>query len=112
MKHILMFTCVIILGLSSLDGLASGSYNRPPGPPPASVDKARYNLGKHVFAGKAAPATAPGDAASQSVRLKELQGKLPKSARKSADLPALAGKLSNEQMTALEHFLEVRYKIK
>ena len=112
MKHILLFTCLITLGLSTMEGHASGSYSRPPGPPPTKVDNAKYNLGKQVFAGKAAPASVPGDAATQSLRLKELQGNLPKSAKKSANLPLLAGKLSNEQMSAIEHFLEVRYKTK
>lgn len=112
MKHLLLLTIVFTLGFSAIDLRASGTYTRPPGPPPASMDKARYNLGKQVFAGKAAPAAALGDAANQSARLKDLQGKLPKSAQKSADLPALAGKLSADQMSALEHFLEVRYKIK
>lgn len=112
MKHLLLLTIVFTLGLSTINLRASGTYSRPPGPPPVSAEGARYNLGKQIFAGKAAPAAAPGDAAIQSARLKELQGKLPKSAQKSADLPALAGKLSANQMSALEHFLEVRYKIK
>ena len=112
MKHLLLLTFAFTLGFATIDLRASGTYSRPPGPPPANMDKAKYNLGKQVFAGKAAPATTAGDAASQSARLKDLQGKLPKSAQKSADLPALAGKLSADQMSALEHFLEVRYKIK
>ena len=80
--------------------------------PPPSMDAGKYNLGKQVYSGKAAPASAPGDAATQAARLKELQDKLPKAAQKSTDLPAMAGKLSTEQMKALEHYLDVRYKIK
>lgn len=112
MKQLLLLTIAFALGLATINLRASGSYTRPPSPPPVGMDMAKYNLGKQVFAGKAAPATKVGDAEFQSARLKDLQGRLPKSAKKSANLPAMAGKLSTEQMIALEHFLEVRYKIK
>jgi hypothetical protein len=112
MKHLLLLTIALTIGMATINLCASGSYTRQPSPPPASKNMALYNLGKLVYAGKAAPAAKLGNAEIQSARLKELQGKLPKSARKSANLPALGGKLSTDQMIALEHFLEVRYRIK
>ena len=101
--------------VASSSSLASGSYaNRPPQPPTSvSVDSNKYNLGKQVFTGKAPLGTASSDvAAQQEPRLKELQGKLPKAAQKNTNLPDLAGKLTPGQMSALEYYLEVRYKVK
>jgi hypothetical protein len=101
--------------LAPLAVTASGSYTaRPPRPPAAStIDADKYNLGKQIYAGQAdlGPAAAA-KVAEQSARLKELQGKLPKAAQKSANLPDLAGKLSPAQMSALEYYLQVRYKVK
>lgn len=100
-------------GLLACAGFASGSYSsRPPQPPDAVIQNSRrYELGKAIFAGKLdLKDRAP--QAAQLERLKDLQGRLPASKRASADLPALAGKLSPDQMTALEYFLEIRYKIK
>jgi hypothetical protein len=94
---------------------ASGSYSaRPPRPPtPSTIDADKYNLGKHIFSGQAELGQATADkTVQQSPRLKELQNKLPKAAQKNADLPGLAGKLSPAQLSALEYYLEVRYKVK
>jgi hypothetical protein len=95
--------------------MASGSYaNRPPPPPVSvSVDSNKYNLGKQVYSGKAPLGTSSSDlAAQQGPRLKELQDKLPKAAQKNTNLPDLAGKLTPGQMSALQYYLEVRYKVK
>lgn len=99
---------------------ASGSYStRPPRPPDAVIQNSRrYELGKAIFAGKlelksAAPGAERGQAERvQAERLRELQTRLPSSKRSSVDLPAFAGKLTPDQMAALEYFLEIRYKLK
>lgn len=96
---------------------ASGSYSaRLPQPPAregkgAAVDRAKYDLGQKVFNGKTTLA-ATADAASQRTRLETLQARLPASVAKKKDLPALAGKLTEEQLTALEYFVRERYPIK
>ena len=103
------------LSLAPLAAFASGSYSvRPPRPPAAStIDADKYNLGKQIFSGHAELGQATADkTAQQAPRLKELQNKLPKAAQKNADLPGLAGKLSPAQMSALEYYVEVRYKVK
>jgi hypothetical protein len=90
---------------------ASGTYtSRPPRPGAtreAGVDRALYDLGQKVFRGKAAPAQ--GDAATQRPRLAALQGRLPASAARKTDLNALAGKVSDEQLAALEYYVGRRY---
>jgi hypothetical protein len=100
-------------GPLSCAGLASGSYSsRPPQPPDAVIQNSRrYELGKAIFAGKL-ELKDRGPQAGQLERLKGLQGRLPAAKRAAADLPALAGKLSADQMAALEYYLEIRYKIK
>ena len=109
---LLLIGCLLFAPLAAS---ASGSYAaRPPRPPsPSTIDADKYNLGKQVFSGQAVLGQAtPDKAAQQTPRLKELQNKLPKAAQKNADLPGLAGKLSPAQMSALEYYLEVRYKVK
>ena len=111
-KNILTLFCLAAMALP-LSAPASGTYSaRPIRPPVSAVDANKYNIGKHIFSGKYEPGKPPGDAATPTPRLKALQEKLPKSAQKTSDLPALAGKLSNEQMQSLEYYLGVRYKIK
>jgi hypothetical protein len=111
-KNILTLFCLAALALP-LSVAASGTYSaRPIRPPVSAVDANKYNIGKHIFSGKYDPGKPPGAAAAQTPRLKALQEKLPKSVQKTRDLPALAGKLSNEQMQSLEYYLGVRYKIK
>ena len=114
MKKILMLFLLVVAGaLCTPQTHASGSYSGRPPQPPVSMDADKYNLGKQIFAGKAKLADTPGaSAAEQTARLTELQGKLPKSAQKEARLPELGGKLSADQLKALEHFLEIRYKVK
>ena len=97
---------------------ASGSYNnRPPRVPKGEtrqqVDQAKYALGKKVYTGKAKLATtASVDRAAQEKRLRELEMRLPERARREANLPAMAGKLSTEQLEALEYYITNRYPSK
>ena len=98
---------------------ASGSYTARPQRPPApkdaatAIDNEKYALGKSIFTGKAKLKAAPdASAAAQSARLKELAGKLPKSAKEAGKLPELAGKLSAQELEALEYYVGQRYKTK
>ena len=113
MKHILI--PVLALALTG-SALASGSAPmRPPRPPknfaPAGnneVDDSRYALGKAVFAGKSAPVANPSAAKKQKARLSQLASAIGKD---GASLPALAGKLSDEQMDALDYYAAKRFGV-
>ena len=92
---------------------ASGTYtSRLPSAPAkaAKVDRAKFDLGQKVYNGKTA--TAQGDAAAQRARLQALQARLPEKVAKKKDLTELAGKLTDEQLDALEYFVKERYPTK
>lgn len=100
--------------------LASGSYKgRSPKPPAKSeggdtimkMDREKYGLGQKVYEGSAMT-PGGGDADAQTARLKAAQMKLPPDTMEKKDLPALAGKLSNTQLEALEYFVERRFSMK
>jgi hypothetical protein len=99
-----------------LGSLASGSYtSRLPQPPSkegkgTKVDRAKYDLGQRVFNAKTVMAS-QGDAAAQQPRLQALQRQLPERVARKKDLTALAGKLTEEQLDALEYFVRERYPI-
>lgn len=91
----------------------SGSYCAcMPKPPPKEakvgrVDRDRYDLGQKVYNGKTA--AAQGDATSQRARLESLQSRLPANVAKKKDLTTLAGKLTEQQLDALDYFVKERY---
>lgn len=91
---------------------ASGSYTARIPKPPEHVDGAKYELGKNLVLGKAAPSGAAANAAVQRTRLQTLQSKLPKKVQAGTDLTALAGKLSTKEEDALQYYIQVRYKVK
>jgi hypothetical protein len=102
----------VVLAMSANLALGSGSYtSRPPQPRvgQTSIDRARYSLGQRLFDGKV-KLDAQADAAAQDPRLKALQARLPARVGKKKDLPALAGKLSSEQLDALEYYVNQRYR--
>ena len=74
------------------------------------MDRAAYELGKHIFAGDFMPSDV--DVAAHSAVLQELQLKLPRKARIKNDITGYTGKLSNHQLKALQYFLLKRYKVK
>src|SRR6058998_2629059 len=90
---------------------ASGSYCAcMPKPPPAKatkVDRDKFDLGQKVFNGKTVQAS--GDANAQRTRLASLQTQLPEKVAKKKDLTALAGKLTDSQLDALEYYVKERY---
>lgn len=99
--------------LFSLPVVASGSYTGGPPRTPVHTDPARYELGRAVFLGKAtlpAPSSPLPDLHERC--LKEWQAKIPRSARKDIDLPALAGRLTDPQFKALAYFIEVRFNVR
>lgn len=104
---------VVLAGLSApLSLLASGTYcacmPKPPSKAQAGrVDRDKFDLGQKVFNQKAAPGQ--GDAAAQRSRLQALQTQLPAKVAKKKDLTAFAGKLSEQQLEALEYYVSQRY---
>jgi hypothetical protein len=95
---------------------ASGSYtSRLPQPPSkagtgAKVDRAKFDLGQKVYNGKTAPVeTSAPNATAQRVRLEAVQRQLPPKVAVKKDLTTLAGKITDEQLEALEYFVKERY---
>lgn len=103
---------LLVGGGTSFPLLASGSYPGPGIRPAVRLNTQKYELGKAVFNGKATMTPGAGNAEVQVEKLKTWQAALPVAAAKTVDLPALAGKLTAEQMDALQYFLEVRYNLK
>lgn len=68
-------------------------------------------MGKKVFAGEFATATAPDNAASQADILSDLHERLPRKARTKSTIKSYAGQLTAKQIEALRYFLKKRYKI-
>jgi hypothetical protein len=97
---------------------ASGSYNaRPPRVPQPEgrdrVDQEKYALGKQVYNHKAKlTVDASADRATQERRLRDLEMRLPERARRDANLTSMAGKLSAQQLDALDYYISKRYPAK
>lgn len=100
----------------AISALASGSApTRPPRPPGAgtpdastpaeTMDDARYALGKSVYTGKARQHPNPAAAKQQKARLSRLAAETGETS-----LPKLAGKLSAEQLDALDYYVSKRYR--
>ena len=109
MHKTLLIIPVLALALTG-SALASGSApTRPPRPPSAgapaeTMDNARYALGKSVFTGKAPLHSNPTAARQQKARLSRLAAETGETS-----LPKLAGKLSAEQLDALDYYVSKRY---
>jgi hypothetical protein len=107
------FVLAVWVGSAGLTGLASGTVPAGGVPrAPLRADAGKIELGRAIYTGKANLSAGAGPVEEQSKRLQALQAKLPLTARKSVDLPALAGKLSAEQLAALETYLAVRFDLK
>jgi hypothetical protein len=97
-----------LVGISG-ESAASGTYSGRPPHPPTSIDRASYELGKHVFSGKVEASANAG--AEQQAELKALRERLPSKARSKERFSEQAGQLSEEQVAALRYFLQKRYKV-
>ena len=109
--------CLLCAGLLAvvMNASPSGSYRvtmpKPKTETKSTVDRDKYALGQQIFNGKA-KMTAQADMAAQKPRLEKCQACLPASTAKSKSLTELAGKLSDEQLAALEYYLSQRYPMK
>lgn len=108
----LIFTGALLLGARETH--ASGSVIPRIGRPPVTdAATAKYDLGKSLYNGTAnLGAATASSTAEQKAKLEAWSAKLPASASRAKELPALAGKLSDTQLAALEHFLKTRYGLK
>lgn len=98
--------------LCTQGAFASGSSPMRPQLPPQSrsaeaIDSAKYELGKAVFNGKA-PLSAP-NAASARAQKPRLAAAAANAGKSGANLPALAGRLSESQLSAVEYFISKRH---
>jgi hypothetical protein len=104
-----LLACTLLLGIVAAVE-ASGTYvpstGRLPGKRSGSTDSALYSLGQKTFEGKMMSPGA-GNAASQKSKLMALQAKVP--AESGTDLTKLAGKITDEQVKALEYFVSKRF---
>ena len=117
-----MKTHALILTLALAPSLliGSGSYSARPPRPPAGVqrakdaDKEKYEVGKNVYSGKARLSAQPTSETTkiQQTRLEALQARLPASAQKKTNLPALAGRLTPAELDALEYYVNKRFPVK
>jgi hypothetical protein len=109
--------CYTAISLSvPISSLASGSYvARPPVPSVQSKaeERAKYSLGKRIFNDKLKPdaeqAVVEGAAEKQQPRLEKLQKLLPERVARKKDLTDFAGKLNQEQLDALEFYVNKRF---
>ncbi len=104
---------LVLLALISPRAEASGSYVFRP-VQAAAHDSIRYEMGKAIFLGRL-PSIRESRAAyreDQERRLAAWQRQLPAKVRPAGDLTSLSGKLTTEQISALEYYLKVRYKVK
>jgi hypothetical protein len=115
-KHVSLLCLGLWLGLA-MNAPASGSYRiaipkpNPKAETKSSVDRDKYALGQQIFNGKL-QLTAQSDMAAQKLRLEKCQSCLPSGVAKSKSLADLAGKLTDEQLAALEYYLGQRYPVK
>lgn len=105
---------VLLCSVSGDRAQASGTY-RPKTAPPArgSVDAQRYLSGKEIYTGKQVlPTPDRTTEADQKGRLQALAQRLPKQAKPETPLESLAGRLTEEQLDALQYYLSIRFKLK
>lgn len=109
---LLLAACVALPAAAS----ASGTYTaRPPRPPAKAasgekMDSAKYELGKRIYNGKAKlEASTAVPMAMQETRLRALETRLSEKEQKSARLSSYAGKLTAEQLDALEYYVAHRF---
>ncbi|TGN21119.1 hypothetical protein [Leptospira idonii] len=113
MKQIVaLFLLIYLSGFSSV--FASGGFGGGGvGQVPQGKDREKFHLGKSIYNLEIElPPTDKTKVVAQSEQLDYLQGSLPNSEKQRVNLPDLAGKLTSEQLEALEYFVSIRFNVK
>jgi hypothetical protein len=80
---------------------------------PQGKDREMYHLGKAVYNSEITLGSVISSVEKlQLDKLEFLQGSIPNTEKRRVNLPELAGKLSNEQLEALEYFISIRFNVK
>ncbi|MBM9588851.1 hypothetical protein JWG41_00210 [Leptospira sp. 201903075] len=105
----LIINIILITGVFASGGIGGGGIaNIPQG-----QDREKYHLGKAVFNQDISlEKQANVKLSDQEERLEYLQGSLPNTEKRRVNLPDFAGKLTEEQLQALEYFVQVRFNVK
>lgn len=105
----LIINIILITGVFASGGVGGGGIaNIPQG-----QDREKYHLGKAVFNQDISlEKQANVKLSDQEERLEYLQGSLPNTEKRRVNLPDFAGKLTEEQLQALEYFVQVRFNVK
>jgi hypothetical protein len=104
---------LLILFFSFNPLFSSGGFGGGISQIPQGQDREKYHLGKAVYNKELEfPATVNDKEVDQLDRLEFLQGSLPNTEKKRVNLLDLAGKLTKEQIDALEYFISIRFNVK
>lgn len=112
MKYIINFligTLILTNAINASGGISGGGIaNIPQG-----QDREKYHLGKAIFNQELSLEKQTSvNLNDQDERLEYLQGILPNTEKRRVNLPDLSGKLTEEQLKALEYFVQIRFNIK
>ncbi|MCW7493339.1 hypothetical protein ND861_11895 [Leptospira sp. 2 VSF19] len=107
--QLLIINLLLITSVYASGGIGGGGIaNIPQG-----QDREKYHLGKAVYNQDITLEKQSNvKSIDQEERLEYLQGSLPNTEKRRVNLPDFAGKLSEEQLQALEYFIQVRFNVK
>lgn len=115
MKLYSLFTILIFGFLTGGELLSSGGYSGGGfNVPQAGKDREAYLLGKSIFTKELELPKEVDEATKEKQHddLLSLQAALPASEQRRNNLTEFAGRLTDEQLKALEYFLKIRFNIK
>ncbi|MCG6141936.1 hypothetical protein [Leptospira mtsangambouensis] len=109
LSKIILIQLTLITALSASGGIGGGGIaNIPQG-----QDREKYHLGKAVYNQDITLEKQTNvKLFEQEERLEYLQGSLPNTEKRRVNLPDFAGKLTEEQLQALEYFIQIRFNVK
>jgi len=113
MRNIILLSFFIFFTFITVVSASGGFGGGGVGQIPQGQDREKFHLGKSIYNLEIELGTLDKTKESaQAERLDYLQGSLPNTEKRRVNLPELAGKLTNEQIEALEYFVSVRFNVK
>ncbi|TGL67462.1 hypothetical protein [Leptospira jelokensis] len=115
MKNLIQLLIVINLFITNIVLASGGISGGGIANIPQGQDREKYHLGKAIFNQEVSlekQTNANVNTTDQEERLENLQGSLPNTEKRRVNLPDFSGKLTEEQLQALEYFIQVRFNIK